>query len=96
MAKAKRTAKAKKTTPKAKRPIAKAKAAKGRSVSRGWPKIKDPVTGRMQSLYCAQYRHAGAIWGLDFWADDAKDAAAKLRSIRSGLTMVGVTQGAAK
>lgn len=42
-----------------------------------------------QTEYAGEYTHNGTRWGLNFFAIDAADAAAKLESIKANLVLLG-------
>ncbi|RUR68664.1 hypothetical protein EJP67_16500 [Variovorax guangxiensis] len=44
---------------------------------------------RAQTEYCAEFRHAGSTWALNFFAVDDADAAAKVQSIKTNLVLLG-------
>lgn len=46
-----------------------------------------------QTEYCAEYRHNGSLWGLNFYAIDDVDASQKLESIKQGLILLGRLEG---
>jgi len=39
--------------------------------------------------YALEYEHAGDRWALNFYAQDAEDAAAKLRNLKETVVLLG-------
>lgn len=52
--------------------------------------MKNHIAGwKAQTEYGAEYVHDGEKWGLNFYATDDADAAAKLESIKASLVLLG-------
>ena len=39
--------------------------------------------------YCLEYTHNGTRWAMNFFAEDAQDAAQKVQSVRNSLVLLG-------
>ena len=39
--------------------------------------------------YCLEYTHNGTRWAMNFFAEDAEDAAQKVQSVRNSLVLLG-------
>lgn len=43
--------------------------------------------------YAAEYEHEGSTWALNFFAKNVEDATAKIRSIKTGVVLLGEIAG---
>ena len=51
----------------------------------GWMRQGSKAT----TEYCLEYTHNGKRWALNFFAEDAEDAAQKVESVRNSLVLLG-------
>ena len=48
-----------------------------------------PQGSKATTEYCLEYTHNGTRWAMNFFAEDAEDAAQKVQSVRNSLTLLG-------